>query len=1233
MKARTLGLLAILGASATMAGHVLRAQDIIVVTGTIQGTVSSLSLPMTQVQVIASPQFAGSSTSTTTPFVQAGSASTPYSLLVGLPQTGTGGFNVFATIFSDANRDSLRPTALPITVSSGSPATLDYTLPEVGYIAPVFSITNAPDATVTSASLSASFNAPGISESASTNGNLAAVSSFAVIPRANIHVSGSVRLSNGVTRSLQGRFIDVSAGVPTEILYTVDGTPPPPPPPPPPTNGSIGGTIAFTGDMPVQRFELQANGPTFRSIVQQPPSIDGAYVLTSLAAGTYSMIARVRMNNFDDFLQLPPSAFSPSQSGLTVADSQTTVNISVPQAFLNGTLLLGGGATLVPFLTSGTISAGGLAGTGAVGASATDQLQVATRAIDLVLTPGTWRINGISMNFSRPAPGLNGSLSYTPVQLNPTLTLEPNATLHHDVPLDLGELTLTITSAGGQTFSNPRVDGNCIQRDAANMIQYQSSFSFNTFNQNNVLQGSVTLVSTSGRCTLTPRVVVGTQTLTLPAVTIDLVAGASQTVDVGGPALTITSPPPGLVTSSFVTVSGRATDDVAVASVLVDGQPASISSANNPADPREIVFSRFISSLVRGPNVITTMASDTSSPAKTATDTRTLCFDAQLPTLIVIAPVNGSTFAASVTVTGTASDDAGIQKITINGTDAPLTPTGGPNGEVAFTASAPLSVGANTVTVVATDICNRTNTVARTVTREQGVPTVLTVAPAAGVFGGNVTLTAMLTASGSPVGGKTVLFILNGAQAGATTNAQGVATVSLSLAGLGVGSFQAAISAAFAQDATHLASSATGDLTVGKATAILAVTGLLYRYDGAPKAATVTTTPVGLGSVSVLYDGSPALPANAGDYVVSASLENPNYEAAPAGGTLTIERAPATITLASLNQIYTGAARLATVSSNPAGLQGIAVTYDGVPSAPVNAGSYAVVASLANPNYEAPDAHGTLRVEKGTATLLLASLAHTYDGSPKTAAVTTSPAELAGVTVTYDSGTVPPVNAGSYTVAAALDNANYQAASPQGTLVINKAAQAIAFAPLAPATFGDAPVGLGATATSGLPVTFSASGSCTLSGATLTLTAGGSCSVTGTQPGNGNYHAAPPVMRAFNVAWPWSGVLPPVNVDGTSVFKLNSTVPVKFGLTGPAAGLSTLMARIYLGKVSSGVLGSELEPVSTSAADAGSAFRYDPTSDQYIFNLGTKSLSQGTWQVRIDLGDGSTHLVLISLKK
>ncbi|MBI1757012.1 MAG: PxKF domain-containing protein [Fimbriimonas ginsengisoli] len=109
----------------------------------------------------------------------------------------------------------------------------------------------------------------------------------------------------------------------------------------------------------------------------------------------------------------------------------------------------------------------------------------------------------------------------------------------------------------------------------------------------------------------------------------------------------------------------------------------------------------------------------------------------------------------------------------------------------------------------------------------------------------------------------------------------------------------------------------------------------------------------------------------------------------------------------------------------------------------------------------------------------------------------------------------------------------------------------------------------------------------------------------------------------------WSGVLQPINADGSSIFKLGSTIPVKFTLTGASTG-GLITAHIYLAKISGSVVGTEVEAVSTSTADVGNTFRSAPP--QWIFNLATKGLSTGTWQVRIDLGDGEIHIFNISLK-
>jgi hypothetical protein len=52
-----------------------------------------------------------------------------------------------------------------------------------------------------------------------------------------------------------------------------------------------------------------------------------------------------------------------------------------------------------------------------------------------------------------------------------------------------------------------------------------------------------------------------------------------------------------------------------------------------------------------------------------------------------------------------------------------------------------------------------------------------------------------------------------------------------------------------------------------------------------------------------------------------------------------------------------------------------------------------------------------------------------------------------------------------------------------------------------------------ATATSGLPVTFSVSGGCTISGGVVTFTKSGGCTIYGNQAGNGTYAPAPQVQQ------------------------------------------------------------------------------------------------------------------------
>ena len=121
--------------------------------------------------------------------------------------------------------------------------------------------------------------------------------------------------------------------------------------------------------------------------------------------------------------------------------------------------------------------------------------------------------------------------------------------------------------------------------------------------------------------------------------------------------------------------------------------------------------------------------------------------------------------------------------------------------------------------------------------------------------------------------------------------------------------------------------------------------------------------------------------------------------------------------------------------------------------------------------------------------------------------------------------------------------------------------------------------------------------------------------------------------------------LQPINTDGSSRFKLGSTVPVKFQAmcgTSPVAGL---VARLYVAKGDSTADPGVDEAISTSSATTGNLFRYDTLAQQYIFNLSTKlgytnpgsstavSFTTGTWTLRIGLDDGTSRAVAVQLPR
>ncbi len=111
--------------------------------------------------------------------------------------------------------------------------------------------------------------------------------------------------------------------------------------------------------------------------------------------------------------------------------------------------------------------------------------------------------------------------------------------------------------------------------------------------------------------------------------------------------------------------------------------------------------------------------------------------------------------------------------------------------------------------------------------------------------------------------------------------------------------------------------------------------------------------------MAITYDGAPAPPTAAGSYAVVATVTDPNYTGS-ASGTLVVDPALATVTLGGLAQLFDGTPRIVTATTVPPGLP-VAISYDGAPTPPTAAGSYAVVATVTDPNYTG-SASGTLVV-------------------------------------------------------------------------------------------------------------------------------------------------------------------------------------------------------------------------------------------------------------------------------
>jgi hypothetical protein len=418
----------------------------------------------------------------------------------------------------------------------------------------------------------------------------------------------------------------------------------------------------------------------------------------------------------------------------------------------------------------------------------------------------------------------------------------------------------------------------------------------------------------------------------------------------------------------------------------------------------------------------------------------------------------------------------------------------------------------------------------------------LTITSTSGTYGTPLTLT---TSGGSGIGAVT--YVVDSGDTGDTATGCSISSGGvLSSASAGTCLVTATKGADSDYDAT---SSAPITITLGPASQAITITSSPpspAHYGG-----TYTVTATGGASGNALTFSS----ATSSVCVVSGSMVSlvgvgtcvidtdqagtASYNAAPqVQQSFTVSMAPQTITFSALAN-KTLAQSPVTLSATAS--SGLPVTFSTTtPSVctvssttlmMLNAGTCTVVASQAG-NAVYADAASVWRsfwVSMAPQTITFSTLAtKTLAQSPVTLSATAS----SGLPVTF-STTTPSVcavsgttltmlNVGTCTVVASqAGNAVYAVApSVWRSFWVSMEPQTITFSTLAKKTLAQSPVTLSATASSGLPVTFSTTtpSVCTVSGTTLTMLNAGTCTVVASQAGNAVYAAAPSVWRSFTVS-------------------------------------------------------------------------------------------------------------------
>ncbi|MGP8259228.1 MAG: MBG domain-containing protein [Acidobacteriaceae bacterium] len=402
------------------------------------------------------------------------------------------------------------------------------------------------------------------------------------------------------------------------------------------------------------------------------------------------------------------------------------------------------------------------------------------------------------------------------------------------------------------------------------------------------------------------------------------------------------------------------------------------------------------------------------------------------------APASPVTFATGLTITLAATGGASGKALVFS-IDASSTGTGSISGDV-------LTVtGAGTLVIDANQAGNTDYAAATQVTQSvvvnQATQTITFTPPTSPVTYGVAPIT--LSATGGASGDAIVFSVVSGpgSISGSTLTVTGAGTVVVAANQLGNTNYTAATQVTKSIVVNQASQSITGfapttPVTYGVSPFTLTATG------GASGNAVTFSVVSGPGSIS----GSTLTVTGAGTIVVAANQSgNANYTAATQiAASIAVNKATATVALGSLSPTYNGSALAATATTNPTGLT-VTFTYNGNPTAPTFTGSYTVVGTINDPNYQGSST-GTLIIGNATLTILANNASRSYGtANPTFTGSITGQKNGDTFSESFTTTATSTSSAGSYTIVPAATGTNladYTQTITNGTLTVTLASSA-----------------------------------------------------------------------------------------------------------------------------------------------------------------------------------------------